>query len=144
MNPTKLLTVLTLATALSFAQSKPQPKPAPALQGYDPVAYFELNQPTPGSPTVRHEHNGVTFQFRSAESKALFLANPTKYLPQFGGYCAWAVGHNYTAPADPTAWKIIDGKLYLNYNASVQKKWDAERDQLIPAAEKNWPGLSHP
>ena len=95
----------------------------------------------PGSPAFSHEIDGAKFLFRSEASKTLFVADPTKYLPRFGGYCPWAVGHNYTAPADPEVWRIVDGKLYLNYNQGVQQKWIAEEGRLISAGEANWPGL---
>ena len=135
--------------AAAWAQPKPT-KPVPpisrnaaglALIGYDPVAYFEVAKAVPGSPEFSHEIDGAKFLFRSAASKALFVADPAKYMPQYGGYCAWAVGHNYTAPADPEAWKMVDGKLYLNYNKGVQQKWIAEEGKLISAGDSNWPGL---
>lgn len=112
-----------------------------AIKGYDPVGYFTLNRATKGSPEFTAEHQGVKYQFSSAAHRDLFAANPSQYLPQFGGYCAWAVGNNYTAPADPEAWKIVEGKLYLNYNSAVQRKWMADENLLIRKGHANWPQL---
>jgi len=108
---TRVLLALSHCVAPALAQSEPTKPLSPisrngaglALKGYDPVAYFEVAKAIPGSPEFSHEIEGAKFQFRSEASQALFVANPTKYLPQFDGYCAWAVGHNYTGPADPEA-----------------------------------------
>jgi YHS domain-containing protein len=116
-------------------------EPALALKGYDPVAYFTLSKPTLGDAQFHATHAGLKYQFSSAAHRDLFVAAPDKYLPQYNGFCAWAVGNNYTAPADPLAWKITDGKLYLNYNMSVQKKWLANEAELIRKGDENWPKL---
>jgi len=71
----------------------------------------------------------------------LFAADPAKYAPQFGGYCAWAVSRNYTADIDPAAWKIVGGKLYLNYSKGVQQKWETDVTGNLSKAEANWPKL---
>ena len=110
-----------------------------AIDGTDPVAYFTENKPVKGSSDFAHEWNGATFHFASAENRDLFAANPEKYAPQYGGYCAWAVSQGYTASTDPNAWKIVDGKLYLNYNKSVQQKWEADIPGHIASGDANWP-----
>lgn len=112
-----------------------------AIKGYDPVAYFEQSQPVPGNPQFTHQWSNATWRFSSAANRDKFAANPEQYAPQFGGYCAWAVSKGYTADTDPAAWKIIGGKLYLNYNKSIQKKWEDGVTQRIADAEKNWPAL---
>ena len=66
----------------------------------------------------------------------------SKYLPQYGAYCAWAVANGYTASVSPYAWKIVDGKLYLNYNQSIQKRWEEDIPGNIAKADENWPKLS--
>jgi YHS domain-containing protein len=109
-----------------------------AVRGFDTVAYFTEQKPVGGKKEFSHEWNGAKWFFSSEENKNLFVADPEKYAPQFGGYCAWAVSHGYTADGDPEAWKIVDGKLYLNYNQDVKKKWEAEQDKLIKDGEKNW------
>lgn len=112
-----------------------------AVRGYDVVAYFDQSAAVRGSQEFQQQWQGATWRFSSAANRDKFAAAPQRYAPQFGGYCAWAVGHNYTADADPEAWKIIDGKLYLNYNKSVQKKWEPEARKWIPEGERNWPAL---
>jgi YHS domain-containing protein len=112
-----------------------------ALDGHDPVAYFKTGKPQKGDPVHAAIWNGATWHFASAENKAAFEANPSSFAPQFGGYCAWAVSQGYTAKGDPSAWRIVDGKLYLNYNASVQKTWEKDIPGHIANGEKNWPAV---
>lgn len=109
-----------------------------ALEGYDPVAYFS-GRPEKGDPRLTATHDGVTYRFASAANLARFKADPTAYLPQYGGYCAWAVSRGYTAKGDPTAWKVVGGKLYLNYDAKVQERWAADIPGNIAKADQNWP-----
>ena len=115
-----------------------------ALSGYDPVAYFTQGKPVPGSSEHELEWMGATWRFASAGSLAAFRADPTRYAPQYGGYCAWAVAQGYTASADPEAWRIVDGRLYLNYDADVQKKWEADIPGFIARADRSWPTLRDP
>jgi hypothetical protein len=112
-----------------------------AIKGYDPVAYFTQSKPVKGSAQFTHAWGGATWWFATASDRDMFAAEPAKYAPQFGGYCAWAVGHDYTADTDPEAWKIVDGKLYLNYSRDVQKKWEKDQAKWIEDAMRNWPGL---
>ncbi|EDP66904.1 YHS domain protein [alpha proteobacterium BAL199] len=110
-----------------------------AVNGYDPVAYFTEGKPVEGSSNFKSSYQGATWYFASAANKAAFDAEPAKYAPQYGGYCAWAVSQGYTAKGDPAHWKIVDGKLYLNYNAEVQSKWIEDIPGHIRAADGNWP-----
>jgi hypothetical protein len=112
-----------------------------AAKGYDVVAYFEDGRPVKGSSRFTYEWMGANWQFSTGERRDRFAAAPDKYAPQYGGYCAWAVGHNYTADVDPEAWRIVDGKLYLNYSKSVQSKWEQDRTKWIREADRNWMGL---
>jgi YHS domain-containing protein len=112
-----------------------------AIRGYDTVAYFVENAPVKGSKEFESEYMGATWRFASAENKSLFDANPEKYAPQYGGYCAYAVSQGYTASIQPEQFTVHDGKLYLNYNASVNKKWLGNRDQFIVDANSNWPKI---
>lgn len=109
-----------------------------ALEGYDPVSYF-AGQPTKGDAKFSTTHKGVQYRFSSAQNLARFQANPDAFLPQYGGYCAWAVAGNYTAKGDPLAWKIVGGKLYLNYDLNVQKRWAADIPGNIAKGDHNWP-----
>lgn len=110
-----------------------------AINGYDPVAYFEEGAPVEGSSDFEHEWNGAAWRFANAENRDRFAADPEAYAPQYGGYCAWAVSQGYTASTDPAAWKIVDGKLYLNYSADVQKRWQSDEAGNIAKADANWP-----
>lgn len=110
-----------------------------AVGGYDPVAYFTAGQPLRGQAQFRLTHQGAEYRFASAENLAAFRANPARYQPQYGGYCAWAVSQGYTAPGDPRHWRIVDGRLYLNYNADVQTRWEGDIPGHIRSANANWP-----
>ena len=112
-----------------------------AVDGYDPVAYFTDGRPVEGRKEIAYDWHGATWRFASAEHRELFVAAPEKYAPQYGGYCAWAVAHDYTADADPLAWKIVDGRLYLNYDVKIQEKWLVDYRNFIVAGDGNWPKL---
>jgi YHS domain-containing protein len=112
-----------------------------ALKGHDSVAYFTESKPVKGSASLAQEWNGAVWHFSTEENQRLFAANPAQYAPQYGGYCSWAVSKGYTADIDPAAWKIVDGKLYLNYSKSVQQMWEKDLRARIEAADKNWPML---
>lgn len=112
-----------------------------AIDGYDPVAYFKEAKPVKGDNDFVHEWNDSKWYFSSAENKADFIADPEKYAPQYGGYCAWAVSQGYSAPTDPEAWHVEDGKLYLNYSQDVQNTWLKDVPGHIKSADKNWPEI---
>jgi YHS domain-containing protein len=112
-----------------------------ALQGYDPVAYFTEGAPVKGSKDFTTEYMGATFRFASAENRDAFLADPAAYAPQYGGYCAWAMADGNYAKGDAKYWKIVDGKLYLNYNSGIQKKWNADIPGFIGKADRQWSAL---
>ncbi len=110
-----------------------------AVGGYDPVAYFTQQQPVKGERQFSFQWMGAEWRFASAENRDRFAAAPEKYAPQYGGYCAWAVSQGYTASGDPKYWKLVDGKLYLNYDAEVQKKWEQDIPGFIIKADRHWP-----
>ncbi len=113
-----------------------------ALDGYDTVAFFTQNKPVKGKKDFKHEYMGADWYFSSQTNLDQFKANPTQYAPQYGGYCAWAVAaKNDFAPGDPMHWSIVDGKLYLNYNRSVQSRWEKDIAGFIAQGDKNWPML---
>ncbi|MFE4106362.1 YHS domain-containing (seleno)protein [Almyronema epifaneia] len=112
-----------------------------AIKGTDPVAYFTQGEAVPGSADYTYDWQGATWQFASAEHRDLFAANPEQYAPQYGGYCAWAVSQGYTAPIDPQAWKIVEGRLYLNYDKRVQQRWSRDIPGNIAKADQNWPAV---
>jgi YHS domain-containing protein len=109
------------------------------VKGYDPVAYFTLGQPTPGVEQYTYQWKGVTYRFASADNLRLFKADPEKYLPQYGGYCAYAMSINRIADIDPSRWAIVNGKLYLNNNYLSNHLWSLNKSGNIGAADRNWP-----
>jgi YHS domain-containing protein len=110
-----------------------------ALSGYDAVAYFDQGRPVMGLAQFETEWKGAKFRFASAAHLARFKANPVAYAPQYGGYCAWAVSQGHRAKGDPKVWKLVGGKLYLNYDAAVQQRWTQDIPGNISRADSNWP-----
>jgi YHS domain-containing protein len=109
-----------------------------ALRGFDAVAYFAVENAVKGDGKYEYVWNGAKWLFASEENMKKFQANPDMYAPQFGGYCSYAVSKGYTANGDPEAWKIVDGKLYLNYSPEVKKLWEQDQQKRIIEGEKNW------
>ena len=115
-----------------------------AIKGVDVVAYYSLNpgdKAVKGSDMYTYNWNGATWKFANAENLERFKATPEAYVPQFGGYCAFAVAHNFTTSPRPDSWKIINGKLYLNNNRGSFRKWNADPESKIAQAEQNWPAV---
>ena len=112
-----------------------------AVGGYDAVAYFKQNKPVRGKAEITAEFGGVTWRFASTDNRDAFVGDPKRYAPQYGGYCSWAVANGYTAKGDPNAWRIVDGKLYLNYSKGVQRRWAKDIPGNISKAEANWPDV---
>ena len=112
-----------------------------AIRGYDPVAYFTLGEAKPGDSAISLDYQGAVWHFASAEHRDLFAADPEKYAPQYGGYCAWAASQNYVASTDPEAWQIVDDKLYLNFSRFVHARWKLRARANIAKGDANWPGL---
>lgn len=110
-----------------------------AIRGYDTVAYFTQGKPVKGNPSFKTTWNGSTWQFSSQENLEKFKANPAKYAPAYGGYCAWAMARGYTASTIPQAWDIKDGRLYLNYDLNIRKKWRQNIPGNISKGDANWP-----
>ena len=110
-----------------------------AVHGYDVVAYFTMGKPVKGSDAFKATHEGATYRFSSAEHRAAFTANPTKYAPQYGGYCAFGTSMGRKFDGDPNAWKIVNDKLYLNLNKKVQAIWLKDVPGFIRGASNNWP-----
>ncbi|NVK33237.1 MAG: YHS domain-containing protein [Rhodobacteraceae bacterium] len=109
-----------------------------AIGGTDPVAYFTQGKPVQGSDEFTATYDDVTWKFSSSENRDLFIANPSKYAPQFGGFCAFGVSKGYKVPIVPEAWSIVEGKLYLNNSLSVQERFQSNSEELIDHARLNW------
>ncbi|MDJ0929868.1 YHS domain-containing (seleno)protein [Breoghania sp.] len=113
-------------------------KDGAALGGIDPVAYFTDMKPVMGSDEFTATHDGVTWKFVSAEHRDMFTANPAKYAPAYGGYCATSASFGYKIPIDPKTWDIHDGKLYLNAGDTPHKRYLFEVEGIISRADTNW------
>lgn len=112
-----------------------------AVSGYDTVAYFTQGRPVKGNASFKTTYKGAEWRFASAANLAKFKASPASYAPQYGGYCAWAVSQGYTASGDPTVWKIVNGKLYLNYNQEIGARWSKNIPNFIKSGDANWPKI---
>ena len=113
-----------------------------AINGYDPVAYFTEGKPIEGKSSFTLDWMGAQWRFANASNRDTFAKDPSRYAPQYGGYCAWAVSQGSTASTTPEAWKIVGGKLYLNYSKSIQKRWESDDvAKLIAAGDANWPEI---
>lgn len=111
-----------------------------AVSGYDPVSYFESEGiPAKGKKDFGVTYNGFDYYFTSADNAEKFEADPTKYAPQFGGHCAWAMSRGRLAPGDPQVYKIVDGKLYLNFSKMVQTTWEKDIPGFLEKANAAWP-----
>jgi hypothetical protein len=110
-----------------------------AIGGFDTVAFHTEGKALPGTPTYRVAWRGAEWRFATAANRDLFVQNPARYAPQFGGYCAFAVAYGSTAPGDPRHFTIANGKLYLNLNQPVQTTWVRDQENLIRRGEANWP-----
>lgn len=113
-----------------------------AIKGYDPVAYFMQHKAVEGNKQFSTEWSGSQWKFISQANLDSFKLAPEKYAPQFGGYCAMGVSENHKAPTDPTAWTIVNDKLYLNYNASVKEMWLKDTINRTNTANTNWSSLN--
>mgnify|MGYP005848931023 CR=1 FL=1 len=112
-----------------------------AIHGYDPVAYFTDGKAVKGSAQFSHKTGDATYHFASAKHRDLFAKAPAKYAPQLGGYCAMGTAMGKKLDVDPQAWKIVDGKLYLNLNKDVQKKWLSDVPGHLKQADAKWAGI---
>ncbi len=112
-----------------------------AIGGHDVVAYFTQGKAVKGSAQHQTRWNGADWRFASAENLEAFLKSPERYVPQYGGYCAYGVSQGYAVKIDPTAFTINNGRLYLNYSRSVSATWRADIPGYVKAANKNWPAV---
>ena len=113
-----------------------------AVHGYDVVAYFTQGKPTEGNDRYTADYDGATYRFASAANRDKFAADPAAYAPQYGGFCAFGTAMGRKFDGDPHAWRIVDGKLYLNLNKKIQKRWLTDVPGFIRGADHNWPLIS--
>jgi hypothetical protein len=137
------LTFGLIVTAL-VAGSKPQVNTTSrglAMDGYDAVSYVIDGKPTRGSARFEMRWNGAIWRFATPANRDAFQQQPARFAPQFGGYCAYAVSRGYTANGDPRVWKVVDGRLYLNYSTSAQALWEKDIPGNIAKGRGNWPSV---
>jgi len=133
-----LLLILTGARAQKSAIFIAEGK---AIKGYDPVAFFTESRPVKGQDSLMYVWNGAKWEFSSRANLDRFKAEPEKYAPQYGGYCAYGTSQGHKAPTQVDTWSVIDGKLYFNYNMKVKETWVKDRAALITKADEQWPVL---
>ena len=112
-----------------------------AINGFDPVAYFTMSKPVKGDMGISSDWEGAKMLFASGENKAMFDADPERFAPRYGGYCAYAVSKGATAPTDPDAWTVYEDRLYLNFSVDVRGIWQQDIPGNIQKADANWPGV---
>ena len=138
--------LLTILTVLSCTRSSPVTRVNVtsgdiAIKGYDPVAYFSDQKPVEGSAAFEYFWSGAKWRFASAQHRDQFRADPEKYAPKYGGYCAYAVSQGKIVDIDPEAWTVFEGRLYLNVSKDVQRLWEKDKKEYIRKADENWPRM---
>ena len=142
MRTSFLIITLLLCLQSVFAQKADEPAifsdKNGAIRGYDPVSYFTAGKPQAGVDSITFQWKDAVWHFATVENKSAFAQTPEKYAPQYGGYCAYGLSQGYAVKIEPEAWAIVDEKLYLNYDLSVQRKWEKKRADYIVKANTNW------
>jgi YHS domain-containing protein len=113
-----------------------------AIKGYDPVAYFTEQKAVEGKKDFFYDWSGVKWLFSTQAHLDTFKMKPQKFVPQYGGFCAYGTSENHLSPTDPNAWTIVEGKLYLNYNKEVKRLWSKDIPERIKKADAYFPALN--
>lgn len=111
-----------------------------AVSGYDPVSFFS-GKPNQGKAKYSYEYQGAEWRFSTRGNLELFKTNPDAFLPQYGGYCAWAIAKGKLAKGSPKHWTVEDGKLYINFNARIKRRWEKDVSGFIEQADLEWPDI---
>lgn len=111
-----------------------------AVSGYDPISFFS-GKPNEGKPEYSYEFQGAEWRFSTRGNLELFKTNPEAFLPQYGGYCAWAIAKGKLAKGSPKHWTVEDGKLYINFNARIKRRWEKNIAGFIEQADLEWPKI---
>jgi len=138
-----IITALALVTAVqAYAQQSEIFAPGgKAIKGYDPVAFFKESKPIKGSDKFQYQWKDATWFFSTSENLEAFKADPEKYAPQYGGYCAYGTSQGHKAPTQANTWTVLNDKLYFNYNDKVKELWTKDQANLIKAADEKWPEM---
>lgn len=136
---------LGLGPVLAFDPASPAPinveRSGVGLKGYDPLGYFNEGKPVEGDPTITAVHDGTAYVFASEANRDAFIVDPDRYLPEYGGFCALATSYGKKVDIDPNAWKIVDGKLYVQANMRAAEIWEKDISGNIDKADANWPEI---
>lgn len=136
---------LGLGPVLAFDPSSPAPvnaeKSGVGLKGYDPVSYFVSSAPVEGDPTITAVHDSTLYAFANETNRDAFVVDPERYLPAYGGFCALAMSFGKKVDIDPNAWKIVDGKLYVQANSRAAELWQKDISGNISKADGTWPAV---
>ncbi|MCZ6804180.1 MAG: YHS domain-containing (seleno)protein [Proteobacteria bacterium] len=147
MKTFKTLIALVLASSLSLfslsALAGSYENSVTGVNGYDLVSYQNSKKPIRGNGNYLAVHNGVTYLFSSADNQKIFESNPEKYVPAYGGYCAFGASVGKKFVGDPEVWRVVDGKLYLNLDAGIQKEWLKDVPGRIKTADAKWLKILH-
>ncbi len=134
--------IVALVSICSFAQKNEVfSTDGGAIKGYDPVAFFTDSKAIKGAKEITYEWSGAKWHFATKKNKDLFVANPEKYAPQYGGYCAYGTADGHKAPTETNTWTIVNNKLYFNYNQNVKVEWSKDQAGLIKKADEQWPKI---
>lgn len=139
-NTLRIAALLIASATASFA-AQATDYDLPAVGGYDLVSYHQDSGPVRGTGFQAAAHEGVTYLFANEANKATFEANPSKYLPAYNGYCAFGMALGKKFNTDPTVYEVVNGKLYLNLDGDIQKKWAADKSANIEKANSNWSSM---
>jgi YHS domain-containing protein len=133
--------LLTTQTAVAGGFAVDVDENGVAVKGHDPVAYFADARPTMGSADYIADADGATYYFASSDNRDQFLADPAKYTPAYGGFCALGITRSMKVTGDPNAWKIADGRLYINSSHQAQDTWSEDIPGNIVKADEAWPAI---
>jgi YHS domain-containing protein len=142
--PFRLALILLMAPSLGWSSNDSinVSQKGVAIHGYDPVSYFVAGKPEKGKAHISYKWSGATWLFSSETNRSIFVGDPEKYAPQFGGFCAYAASYGQFADTDPDAWSIVNGKLYLNFSLRVREIWRPRAEEFIGDARQLWPTMT--
>jgi len=135
--------ILTLMAHVRAQKAEVYSPGGKAIKGYDPVAFFTDSKPVMGTDSLSYSWNGATWLFSSRQNLQRFKADPEKYAPQYGGYCAYGTSQGHKAPTEIDTWTVLNDKLYFNYNQKVKQIWVKDQPGYIQKADKQWPELKN-
>ncbi len=141
MKRTIIIAVLALFTIVQAKAQKSEifAPGGKAIKGYDPVAFFKESKPVKGADSLSYTWKEATWLFSTRQNLEAFKADPDKYAPQYGGYCAYGTSQGHKAPTQTDTWTVVNDKLYFNYNSKVKELWTKDEAALIKTADEKWP-----